>query len=162
MNRYQRQIKILIPVEVDESDLVTIAQATQILGIGYTGVNAALQRGRYTCVIDTHSFSQIQQHKYLIRAELEDGQRVTLPRSDDPSAQFQVEERVLEDLPEIDTTDLINIAQAARDLGITSQGVVNAMERGAFTYVVDTQARSRQQFRRLLLRKEVDRLDRQR
>jgi len=57
---------------------------------------------------------------------------------------------------EIDPADLITIKDAAELLGLTMPGVVAAIQRGAFTEVINEDAVNPQKGRRLLLRAEVE------
>jgi len=53
-------------------------------------------------------------------------------------------------------SDVMPIAEAAKKLGMTMPGVIRAIERGALTEVIDDDASYHA--RRLVLRKEVERL----
>lgn len=56
---------------------------------------------------------------------------------------------------DISENELITISEAAKLLGITTQGIAAALYRNIYTTIIDTQAHNPQQRRRLLLRSEV-------
>jgi hypothetical protein len=74
---------------------------------------------------------------------------------------YQTTRLVYEDRPDLETKDVMTIAEAARALGVTVQAVAQSLDRGAMTIVLDTQAPPRQG-RRLVLRSEVEALLRER
>jgi hypothetical protein len=74
---------------------------------------------------------------------------------------YQTTRLVYEDRPDLETKDVMTIAEAARALGVTVQAVAQSLDRGAMTIVIDTQAPPRQG-RRLVLRSEVEALLRER
>jgi hypothetical protein len=74
---------------------------------------------------------------------------------------YQTTRLVYEDRPDLETKDVMTIAEAARALGVTVQAVAQSLDRGAMTIVLDTQAPARQG-RRLVLRSEVEALLRER
>jgi len=55
---------------------------------------------------------------------------------------------------ELDPTDLLSIATAARWLGVSTQAVAQSIDRGRLTEIIDTEGKSRQG-RRLVLVSEV-------
>jgi hypothetical protein len=74
---------------------------------------------------------------------------------------YQTTRLVYEDRPDLETKDVMTIAEAARALGVTVQAVAQSLDRGAMTIVIDTKAPPRQG-RRLVLRSEVEALLRER
>lgn len=51
---YMREVKQLIPVDVDAGDLVTLAEAAEILGVTIQAVAGAVDGGSFdTIIIDT-------------------------------------------------------------------------------------------------------------
>jgi hypothetical protein len=74
---------------------------------------------------------------------------------------FQTARLIYEDRPDLETKDVMTIAEAARALGVSVQAVAQSLDRGAMTIVIDTKAPPRQG-RRLVLRSEVESLLRER
>jgi len=74
---------------------------------------------------------------------------------------FQTARLVYEDRPDLETKDVMTIAEAARALGVSVQAVAQSLDRGAMTIVIDTKAPPRQG-RRLVLRSEIEVLLRER
>jgi hypothetical protein len=53
---------------------------------------------------------------------------------------YQTTRLVYEDWPDLETKDVMTIAEAACALGVTVQAVAQSLDRGAMTLVIDTQA----------------------
>jgi len=73
--------------------------------------------------------------------------------------------KVQREQAELPDEAVISMKEAARLLGMTIQGVASALNRGAFTTVIDPDSRSRTAFgrpRRFVLRSEVEALLRER
>lgn len=66
MSRYMQEIRELIPVDVDIEDLVTLAQAAEMLGVTIQAVAGRVSRGMYdTVIIDTEA--RFRQGRRLLR-----------------------------------------------------------------------------------------------
>ena len=57
---------------------------------------------------------------------------------------------------DVDPEELVTLTEAAEMLGLTIPGVIAAIQRGAFTEIINREARNPQHRRRLLLRAEVE------
>lgn len=76
----------------------------------------------------------------------------------DPMA-YKIERRVLEDAPHLSDADVITIAEASRELGISHSAVNNLLVQERLTTVLNTKDRTAYlRPRRLVLKAEVERL----
>jgi len=72
-------------------------------------------------------------------------------------AQYQIEERVLRPAPEITSTEVMSLSEAASELGVSYSTLYNYFSAGTLTVVVDTsQHTAYKRFRRYVLRRELD------
>jgi len=70
VGRYKREEINLVDVNIDESDLLTMAEAAEMLGLTIPGVSVAVDRGRFTAIIDTEAPPR-QGRRLLLRSEVE-------------------------------------------------------------------------------------------
>jgi hypothetical protein len=85
---------------------------------------------------------------------------VNLPfyQESDPMA-YKIERRILEDAPHLSDDDVITIAEAARELGVSHSAVNNLLVQERLTTVLNTKDRTAYlRPRRLVLKVEVERL----
>ena len=73
---YMREVKTLVPVDVDPEDLVTIAEAAGILKVSIQAVAGAVDSGSFkTLIIDTNKAVKqrgVRGRRLLLRAEVLD------------------------------------------------------------------------------------------
>ena len=51
-SRYVEEKRVLVPVDVDREDLVTLSQAAKMLGVSVQAVAGRISRGKFAVIID--------------------------------------------------------------------------------------------------------------
>jgi hypothetical protein len=71
--RLQKRTIIYEDVSIDANELMTIREASQMLGIGLAGVRSAIARDAFTEIIDVDAIERNRRYnaRYLLRSEVE-------------------------------------------------------------------------------------------
>jgi hypothetical protein len=71
--RLQKRVISYVDVSVDANQLVTIREASEMLGIGLAGVRSAIARDAFTEIIDVDAVERNRRYnaRYLLRSEVE-------------------------------------------------------------------------------------------
>jgi hypothetical protein len=71
--RLQKRVISYVDVSVDANELVTIREASEMLGIGLAGVRSAIARDAFTEIIDVDAVERNRRYnaRYLLRSEVE-------------------------------------------------------------------------------------------
>ena len=68
--RYMQEKRVLVPVVVDEKDLVTFKEASELLGISIQGVALAVDGGQFETLIIDNDAPKRQGRRLLLRVEV--------------------------------------------------------------------------------------------
>lgn len=71
--RLQKRVTTYEDISIDANELLTIREASEMLGMGLPGVKSAIDRGRFTEIIDVDAIERNRRYnaRYLLRSEVE-------------------------------------------------------------------------------------------
>jgi hypothetical protein len=71
--RLQKRVITYEDVSIDANELVTIREASEMLGIGLAGVRSAIARDAFTEIVDVDAVERGRRYnaRYLLRSEVE-------------------------------------------------------------------------------------------
>jgi hypothetical protein len=71
--RLQKRVITYEDVSIDANELVTIREASEMLGISLAGVRSAIARDAFTEIIDVEAIERNRRYnaRYLVRSEVE-------------------------------------------------------------------------------------------
>ncbi len=71
--RLQKRVITFEDISIDANELLTLREASEALGMGLSGVKSAIDRGRFTEIIDVDAIERGRRYnaRYLLRSEVE-------------------------------------------------------------------------------------------
>jgi hypothetical protein len=71
--RLQKRVTTYEDISIDANELMTIREASEALGMGLSGVRAAIERRVFTEIIDADAIERNRRYnaRYLLRSEVE-------------------------------------------------------------------------------------------
>jgi hypothetical protein len=71
--RLQKRVTTFEDISIDANELLTLREASEILSMGLSGVKSAIDRGRFTEIIDVDAIERGRRYnaRYLLRSEVE-------------------------------------------------------------------------------------------
>lgn len=71
--RLQKRVVTYEDISIDANELVTIREASEMLGMGLSGVKSAIDRGVFTEIVDQDAIERNRRYnaRYLLRSEVE-------------------------------------------------------------------------------------------
>lgn len=75
MSRYEERIITYAVINVSPDDLITMADASKLLGLTMSGLRSALASGKLTEIRDNEAQHNGRYQRYLLKSEVEAGTR---------------------------------------------------------------------------------------
>jgi hypothetical protein len=71
--RLQKRVVSYEDIDINANELLTIREASEMLGMGLSGVKSAIDRGVFTEIIDVDAIERNRRYnaRYLLRSEIE-------------------------------------------------------------------------------------------